>query len=64
MAHNLKRKHEDIDNIDDVDKPVENATIHDVITSLSPLKKGRNANFFDGTIADDTSKIKNKNRWV
>ena len=34
------------------------AYIHGAITSLSPVKKGRNSQFFDGTIADETSQVR------
>ena len=45
--------------IDDVDGPIANTSIiiHGAITSLSPVKKGGNSNFFDRTLADETSKI-------
>ena len=35
-----------------------NTKIHGSITSLSPIKKGRNSVFFDGTPADGASKIR------
>ena len=53
-----KRTHEAIEQIDDVDGPIANTSIHGAITSLSPVKKGRNSIFFDGTLADETSKIR------
>ena len=53
-----KRTYEEIDHIDDVDGPATNTTIHGAITALSPVKKGRNSLFFDGTLADDTSTIR------
>ena len=53
-----KRTYEEIDHIDNVDGPATNTTIHGAITALSPVKKGRNSLFFDGTLADDTSTIR------
>ena len=50
-----KRTYEEIDHIDNVDGPT---TIYGAITALSPVKKGRNSLFFDGTLADDTSTIR------
>ena len=47
-----KRTHEAIEQIDDVDGPIANTSIHGAITSLSPVKKGRNSIFFDGTLAE------------
>ena len=35
-----KRMHEAIEQIDDVDGPIVNTSIHGAITSLSPVKKG------------------------
>ena len=32
--------------------------MHGAVLSLSPVKKGRRSLFFDGTIADETSKIR------
>ena len=45
-----KTPHEAIEQIDDVDGPIANTSIHGTITSLSPVKKGRNSIFFDGTL--------------
>ena len=43
--------------LDDIDEPILNASVHGAITSLSPIKKSHNANFFDGTIADESCKL-------
>ena len=53
-----KRTYEDIDQLDDVDRPIVNTRIHGAITSISPIKRGRNSIFLDGTLADETSKIR------
>ena len=46
-----KRTYQESNQIDEVE---ENTKIHG---ALSPIKKGRNSVFFDGTLADGTSKI-------
>ena len=49
-----KRSYEEIENIDDVDGCT---SIHGAVVTLSPLKKGRKATFFDGLLADETSQV-------
>ena len=51
-----KRSHEEIENIDEVDGPMSNTSIHGAVVT-SPVKKGRKAMFFDGLLADETSQI-------
>ena len=53
-----KRTYKKIDHIDDIDDPTTNTTIHGAITALSPVKKGRNCIFFDGSLEDDTSTMR------
>ena len=53
-----KRSHEEIENIDDVNGPMSSTSIHGAVVTLSPVKKGRKALFFDGLLADETSKIR------
>ena len=43
-----KRSHEEIENIDDVDGPMSSTSIHGAVVTLSPVKKGWKAMFFDG----------------
>ena len=52
------RSHEEIENIDDVDGPMSSTSIHGAVVTLSPVKKGRKAMFFDGLLADETSQIR------
>ena len=35
-----------------------NTSIHGAVVTLSPVKKGRKAMFFDGLLADETSQIR------
>ena len=53
-----KRSHDEIENIDDVNGPMSSTSIHSAVVTLSPVKKGRKAMFFDGMLADDTSQIR------
>ena len=53
-----KRSYEEILNIDDVKEPISSTSIHGAIVTLSPVKKGRKSNFFDGMLADETSQIR------
>ena len=51
----LKRKHQnedEFDNIYSVDQPSSSATIQGKVTSLSPIKKGKTCQYFDGELAD------------
>ena len=53
-----KRLHYEIEHIEKVENPIESATIHGVVTTLSPIKKGRTTTFFDGTLADTSGRIR------
>ncbi len=53
-----KRSYEEIDEISALDRPITSTKLHGAVTSLSPIKKGRNSIFFDGTLADEKSKIR------
>ena len=53
-----KRLYEDIDDFDELNEPVPNASIHAAVMSLSPYKNGENASYFDGTLTDGTRKIR------
>jgi hypothetical protein len=44
----------EVESLETVDKPVSSANIHGIVTSLSPIKKGRTRNYFDGTVSDGT----------
>ena len=59
-SRNLKRKHEEleVDELEALDEPISAASIHGVISSLSPIKKGCKSNYFDGTISDGVSKVR------
>ncbi len=58
MARKRSRSYEEIDEISALDRPIASTTLHGAVTSLSPIKKGRNSIFFDGTLADEHSKIR------
>ena len=50
-----RKRAREVTNFDEVTEPMESATIHGVITSLSPIKKGRKSVFFDGHASDEKS---------
>ena len=41
-----------------MDEPRSTASIHGVISSLSPIKKGCKSNYFDGSVSDGKSKVR------
>ena len=47
-----------VDSLDVLDKPVASANVNAVITSLSPVKKGRTRNYFEGTVCDAKAKLR------
>ena len=58
MSSSRKRQSKELEFLDEVQEPVVNASVHGAITSLSPIKKGRNSNYFEGTIADEHAKLR------
>ena len=52
-----KRQVEEAENFEVMDRPISKANVHGVLTSLSPVKKGRSTNYFDGTVSDGNSKL-------
>jgi len=55
MASKHKREVEDFEG---VAKPLGSANVHGVISLLSPIKKGRKSNYFEGTVSDGKSKLR------
>ena len=53
-----KRTIEEVEKLQDLDKPLKNASVHGLVTSLSPIKKGRTCSYFDGTLTDGSDKIR------
>jgi hypothetical protein len=53
-----KRTIDGVEELESLIKPKSNTSIHGAITSLSPVKKGQNSLFFDGRIADETSRVR------
>ena len=56
MSH--RRTISDVHNFEEIEEPVVSASLHGIITSLSPIKKGRTCNCFDGTVSNGTSKLR------
>ena len=44
--------------LDKLENPASNVTVHGIVTSLSPVKKGRNSNYFDGSLCNGTAKVR------
>ena len=53
-----KRTFEEVDNFDKVDKGIASASVHGVLTSISPVKKGRKQNYFERKLSDGNSKLR------
>ena len=48
----------EVEDLQNLEEPILKASIHGVLTSLSPITKGRKANNFEGTISDGTGKAR------
>ena len=44
--------------VESLDEPLSTASVHGVISSLSPIKKGCKSNYFDGSVSDGKSKVR------
>lgn len=53
-----KRSFEEVEKFDEVDKGIPSASVYGVLTSLSPVKKGRKQNYFEGTVSDGSNKLR------
>ena len=54
-----KRPAEDIENYSDIGGcQHENANVHGALMQLSPVKKGKRSNFFEGQMSDGTSRMR------
>ena len=56
----MKRALEDVEEDKEVSavvSPSSSAKIHGVVTSISPMKKGRSCSYFDGEITDGKTKM-------
>ena len=52
-----KRRHEEIEHLEELTSAAVNTNVHGAVTKISPVKKRRNSIFFDGMLADDSSKM-------
>ena len=48
---------QEVDNYDVV-KGMPSASVHGVLTSVSPVKKGRRQNYFEGKVSNGNSKLR------
>ena len=53
-----KRQLHEVLDLDGLQEPIANASVEGLITSVSPIKKGKTSNYFDGTVADSTAKVR------
>ena len=53
-----KRKRAELKDLDSLEEPVSNASVHGVLCSLSPVKKGRKSSYFEGVVSDGKSKVR------
>ena len=53
-----KRLLQEVDSFDSLDEPLANASVHASITALSPVRKGKNSMYFDGTVTDGTTHLR------
>ena len=56
MSH--KQTIEELKDFTAVEQSIDSATLHGALTSLSPVKKGRMAKYFDGTITDGNTELR------
>ena len=48
----------ELEEVDSLEEPVSTASLHAVLSSLSPVKKGRNSDYFEGTVTDGKSTVR------
>ena len=48
----------ELEEVDSLEEPVSTASLHAVVSSLSPVKKGRNSDYFEGTVTDGKSTVR------
>ena len=53
-----KRQLHEVLDLDGLQEPIANASVKGLITSVSPIKKGKTSNYFNGTVADSTAKVR------
>ena len=54
----IRQDDDDFDDIISINEPSSSATLHGVVTSLSPMKKGKTCDYFDDNLADGTANIR------
>ena len=53
-----KRTFEEVEKFDEVNTAIPGARVHGVLTCVSPVKKGRKQNYFEGKLSDGSSKVR------
>ena len=57
MASKPTKHKLELEEVDSLEEPVSTASLHAVVSSLSPVKKGRNSDYFEGTVTDGKSTV-------
>ena len=58
MANKRSCEVVEFDDVSSVVQPSANAKIHGVVTTVSPMKKGKSCGFFDAEICDDKGSMR------
>ena len=58
MASKPTKRKLELEEVDSLEEPVSTASLHAVVSSLSPVKKGRNSDYFEGTVTDGKSTVR------
>ena len=58
MASKPTKHKLELEEVDSLEEPVSTASLHAVVSSLSPVKKGRNSDYFEGTATDGKSTVR------
>ena len=58
MASKPTKHKLELEEVDSLEQPVSTASLHAVVSSLSPVKKGRNSDYFEGTVTDGKSTVR------
>ena len=53
----------EVEDLESLEKPIPRASVHAVVTGLSPTKRGTNANYFEGRVSDGNGKARMVGFW-
>ena len=58
MASKCKLEDLEVNDVESLKEPLSTASIHGGISGLSPIKRGRRSNYFEGTVSDGKAKVR------